>query len=112
AVLTEHCAGNFPLWLTPDQIAILPISEKYAGYADEVFKFLEENDIRGFIDHRDEKIGRKIRDAETQKIPFMLIVGEKEAENGKVSIRKHGEGDQGSMGQVEFVDFFRKEAAI
>ncbi|MFT5571031.1 MAG: threonyl-tRNA synthetase, partial [Cyclobacteriaceae bacterium] len=112
AVLTEHCAGNFPLWLTPDQIAILPISEKFADYADEVYKYLEENDIRGFIDHRDEKIGRKIRDAETKKIPFMLIVGEKEAEAGMVSIRKHGEGDQGSMKQQEFVDFFKKEAAI
>ena len=112
AVLTEHCAGNFPLWLTPDQIAILPISEKFADYANDVYKYLEENDIRGFIDHRDEKIGRKIRDAETKKIPFMLIVGEKEAEDGQVSIRKHGEGDQGSMKQEDFVNFFRKEAAI
>ncbi|MFY0652488.1 MAG: threonine--tRNA ligase [Cyclobacteriaceae bacterium] len=112
AVLTEHCAGNFPLWLTPDQIAILPISEKYAAYADQVYKYLEENDIRGFIDHRDEKIGRKIRDAETKKIPFMLIVGEKETEDGLVSVRKHGEGDQGSMSQPDFIDFFRKEAAI
>ncbi|MEQ6120902.1 threonine--tRNA ligase [Reichenbachiella sp. MALMAid0571] len=112
AVLTEHCAGNFPLWLTPDQIAILPISEKHADYADEVFKYLEENDIRGFIDHRDEKIGRKIRDAETKKIPFMLIVGEKEEAENKVSARRHGEGDLGSFSQPEFVQLFREAASI
>ena len=112
AVLTEHCAGNFPLWLTPDQIAILPISEKYADYADEVFKYLEENDIRGFIDHRDEKIGRKIRDAETKKIPFMLIVGEKEETEHKVSARRHGEGDLGSFSQQDFVQLFREAAKI
>lgn len=112
AVLTEHCGGNYPLWLTPDQIAVLPISEKYADYAQEVFSLMEENDIRGFIDHRDEKIGRKIRDAETKKIPFMLIVGEKEQEDGKVSARRHGEGDLGSFSKEEFIDLFRKAAAI
>lgn len=110
AVLTEHCAGNYPLWLTPDQIAVLPISEKYADYADEIISLLEENDIRGNIDHRDEKIGRKIRDAEVKKIPFMLIVGEKEMEEGKVSVREHGKGDVGSFSQEEFVTFFRKRA--
>lgn len=112
AVLTEHCGGNYPLWLTPDQIAVLPISEKYADYAQEVFSLMEENDIRGFIDHRDEKIGRKIRDAETKKIPFMLIVGEKEQEDGKVSARRHGEGDLGSFSKEEFIELFRKAAAI
>ena len=112
AVLTEHCAGNFPLWLTPDQIAVLPISEKYADYANEVYSIMEENDIRGFIDHRDEKIGRKIRDAETGKIPFMLIVGEKEAEEGKVSARRHGEGDLGSFTQDEFIKLFKEAASI
>ena len=112
AVLTEHCGGNYPLWLTPDQIAVLPISEKYADYAQEVFSLMEENDIRGFIDHRDEKIGRKIRDAETKKIPFMLIVGEKEQEEGKVSARRHGEGDLGSFSKDEFISLFRKSAAI
>ncbi|WP_422359115.1 threonine--tRNA ligase [Reichenbachiella sp.] len=112
AVLTEHCGGNYPLWLTPDQIAVLPISEKYADYAQEVFSLMEENDIRGFIDHRDEKIGRKIRDAETKKIPFMLIVGEKEQEDGKVSARRHGEGDLGSFTKDEFIALFRKSAAI
>ncbi|WP_420581050.1 threonine--tRNA ligase [Reichenbachiella sp.] len=112
AVLTEHCGGNYPLWLTPDQIAVLPISEKYADYAQEVFSLMEENDIRGFIDHRDEKIGRKIRDAETKKIPFMLIVGEKEQEEGKVSARRHGEGDLGSFSKDEFISLFRKSADI
>lgn len=110
AVLTEHCAGNFPLWLTPDQIAVLPISEKYADYAEEVTSLLEENDIRGCIDHRDEKIGRKIRDAEVKKIPFMIIVGEKEMEEGKVSVREHGKGDVGSFSHDEFITFFRKRA--
>ncbi|MFY0625443.1 MAG: threonine--tRNA ligase [Reichenbachiella sp.] len=112
AVLTEHCAGNFPLWLTPSQIAVLPISEKYATYAEEVYQMMEENDIRGFIDHRDEKIGRKIRDAETGKIPFMLIVGEKEQAEGKLSARRHGEGDLGTFTQQEFIDLFRKASAI
>jgi threonyl-tRNA synthetase len=106
AVLIEHCGGNFPLWLTPDQIAVLPISEKYAEYAEKVFNRLEEKDIRGYIDHRDEKIGRKIRDAEMKKIPFMAIVGEKEQNEGKISIRKHGEGDKGSVSVEEFYEMF------
>lgn len=109
AVLIEHCAGEFPLWLTPDQVAILPISEKYAEYAQELYKVLEEEDITGFVDHRDEKIGRKIRDAEVKKIPIMLIVGEKEADQKEVSIRKHGQGDQGSMSISEFISYFNKE---
>jgi threonyl-tRNA synthetase len=112
AVLIEHCAGNFPLWLSPDQIAVLPISEKFASYAQKVYTSLEEKDIRGFIDNRDEKIGRKIRDAEVSKVPFMLIVGEKEQEEGKVSVRKHGQGDIGSFTLEEFIEFFRKEANI
>lgn len=109
AVLIEHCAGEFPLWLTPDQVAILPISEKYADYAQDLYKELEEADITGFVDHRDEKIGRKIRDAEVKKIPIMLIVGEKEAEQKEVSIRKHGQGDQGSMSISEFISYFNRE---
>ncbi|WMJ74952.1 threonine--tRNA ligase [Cytophagaceae bacterium ABcell3] len=109
AVLIEHCAGNFPLWLSPEQIALLPISEKYADYAQEVYLDLEESDIRGIIDHRDEKIGRKIRDAEVKKIPYMLIVGEKEREEKKVSVRKHGTGDIGSFSIDEFKAFFKKE---
>lgn len=111
AVLIEHCAGNFPLWLAPDQIAVLPISEKFNDYAQSVYDRLKAADIRGVFDNRDEKIGRKIRDAEVKKIPFMLIVGEKEVNEQKVAIRKHGQGDQGSVGIDEFVENFRKECA-
>jgi threonyl-tRNA synthetase len=109
AVLIEHCGGNFPLWLSPEQIAILPLSEKFADYAEKVYGELQQHDIRGFIDHRDEKIGRKIRDAEMRKVPYMLIVGEKEQEEGKVAIRKHGEGDQGSMAIEEFASLFNNK---
>jgi len=112
AVLTEHCAGNFPLWLTPDQIAVLPISEKYADYADTVFEALKELDIRGFLDNRDEKIGRKIRDAEMKKVPFMIIVGEKEQADNKISIRRHGKGDLGTMELDSFVSLFKEEATV
>ncbi|MBW3545359.1 MAG: hypothetical protein KY428_07135, partial [Bacteroidetes bacterium] len=109
AVLIEHCAGNFPLWLSPEQVAILPISEKFANYAEQVQQYLQEHDIRGTIDHRDEKIGRKIRDAEVQKVPYMLIVGEKEQEQQQVSIRRHGAGDQGSVNLDAFVGQFQEE---
>ncbi|MGW8123643.1 threonine--tRNA ligase [Roseivirga echinicomitans] len=111
AVLIEHCAGNFPLWLTPDQVAILPISEKYADYAQDLYKILQSEDITGFVDHRDEKIGRKIRDAEVKKIPLMLIVGEKERDNNEVAVRRHGHGDVGTMSIESFVDYFAKEKA-
>jgi threonyl-tRNA synthetase len=97
AVLIEHCAGEFPLWLTPEQFIILPVSEKYEEYAKKLLESLNNTDIRGLIDLRDEKVGRKIRDAEVKKIPYMLIVGEKEVENGTISVRKHGEGDLGNM---------------
>ncbi|CAH0995112.1 Threonine--tRNA ligase [Emticicia aquatica] len=109
AILIENTAGNFPLWLSPDQIAILPISEKYEDYANELFLTLQEQDIRGFVDHRDEKIGRKIRDAEVNKLPLMLIVGEKEAEEGRVSVRRKGEGDLGSMTIEEFIIYAKTE---
>jgi threonyl-tRNA synthetase len=109
AVLTEHCAGNFPLWLAPDQVAVLPISEKYQDYAQELFNLLQEHDIAGYLDERDEKIGRKIRDAEVKKIPFMLIVGEKEQQDRTVSIRKKGEGDLGSMPIGNFVNYFKRQ---
>ncbi len=102
AVLLEHCAGDFPLWLTTDQVAILPISEKYNEYAANVLELLNNSDIRGFVDDRNEKIGKKIREAEMKKIPFMLIVGEKEAENNEVSVRQRSEGDKGSMGVEAF----------
>jgi len=107
AVLIEHCAGNFPLWLSPEQITILPISEKYVDYAERIKSQLEDQDIVGAIDNRDEKIGRKIRDAEVKKTPFMLIVGEKEQAEGKVSVRKHGEGDLGSLSPEEFIAHFK-----
>lgn len=112
AVLIEHCAGNFPLWLSPDQYIILPISEKYADYAKSISDSLNNYDIRGLIDNRDEKIGKKIRDAEIKKIPFMLIVGEKEQEEGKLSVRKHGEGDLGSMTIEAFTEIMQKETKI
>jgi threonyl-tRNA synthetase len=97
AILIENTAGNFPLWLSPDQLAVLPISEKYEDYANEVYLRLQERDLRGYVDHRKEKMGRKIRDAEVGKVPFMIIVGEKEQADGMVSIRKKGEGDLGMM---------------
>ena len=97
AVLIEHTGGKFPLWLTPDQVVVLPISEKFNDYAYQVAAQLEQNDIRTKVDDRNEKIGRKIRDNEMKRIPYLLIVGEKEAENSTVSIRKQGEGDKGSM---------------
>jgi threonyl-tRNA synthetase len=112
AVLIEHCAGEFPLWLTPEQFIVLPISEKYEDYAKKVLESLNNSDIRGLIDIRDEKIGRKIRDAEIKKIPYMLIIGEKEMTEGKVSVRKHGEGDLGSMTQEDFRDQLLKEITI
>jgi threonyl-tRNA synthetase len=109
AILIENTAGNFPLWLSPEQLAVLPISEKYEDYANEVFLRLQEQDLRGYIDHRDEKIGRKIRDAEVNKLPFMLIVGEKESEQGMVSVRKKGEGDLGMMTIEDFAKIALEE---
>ena len=97
AVLLEHTAGKFPLWLAPQQAVILPISEKFNDYAREVARQLEEADVRVEIDDRNEKIGKKIRDNELKRVPYMLIVGEKEAQEGEVSVRKQGEGDKGSM---------------
>ena len=109
AVLIEHCGGNFPLWLIPDQIIILPISEKYNEYGKKVLDLLDEYGIRGSIDNRSEKTGRKIRDAELKKIPYMLIVGEKEEVNGTVSVRKHTEGDLGTFEIKEFSDVINAE---
>jgi threonyl-tRNA synthetase len=107
-VLIEHCAGKFPLWLTPDQYAILPISERFSDYCTSIKQQLEAHDIRGFIDDRNETIGRKIRDTELKRIPLMLVVGEKEVAEGRVSVRRQGEaGDQGSMSIEEFVTYFK-----
>ena len=109
AVLLEHCGGNFPLWLTPDQVCILPISDKYMDYSKEVLNSLKISDIRAEIDERSEKTGRKIRDAEVRKIPFMLIVGEREADERKISVRRHGGEDLGSMNIQEFKNLVIKE---
>jgi threonyl-tRNA synthetase len=109
AVLIEHTAGKFPLWLTPDQVVILPISEKYNDYAKKVLNFLNNCDIRTLIDDRNEKIGKKIRDNEMKRIPYLLIVGEKEFENETVSVRVQGDGDKGSMNLNEFADLITNE---
>jgi threonyl-tRNA synthetase len=109
AVLIEHTAGKFPLWLTPEQAVVLPISEKYNEYAKNVLKFLNNSDIRAVLDERNEKIGRKIRDNELKRIPYLLIVGEKEAENQEVSVRRQGVGDQGSMSLDAFASMLHQE---
>ena len=111
AVLIEHTAGHFPLWLMPDQVAILPISEKYNDYAEQVRLALEAEDVRAIVDDRNEKIGRKIRDNEMKHIPYLLIVGEKEASEGTVAVRKQGEGDQGSMKIADFAKKINEEVA-
>jgi threonyl-tRNA synthetase len=109
AVLLEHCAGKFPLWLTPDQAIVLPISEKYHNYAEKVLNLLNNSEIRALVDERSEKTGRKIRDAELKKIPYMLIVGEKEENEGTVSVRKQGEGDIGTFTVEEFAKMVNEE---
>ena len=108
AVLLEHCAGDFPLWLSTEQFIVLPISDKYNDYAEKVSEFLNNSDIRGLIDDRNEKIGKKIRDAELKKVPFMLIVGEKEAESNSVAVRQRGVGDHGSMDLNKFADLIQE----
>lgn len=109
AVLTEHCGGNFPLWLAPEQVAILPISERFNQYAHNLLQILAEKDIRGFVDDRDEKVQRKIRDAEVKKIPYMLVVGEREQQTFSVAVRKHGQGDLGSKTLKQFIEDFQAE---
>ncbi len=109
AILLEHTGGNFPLWLTPEQVIILPISDKYKNYTKKVSELLENSEIRSLIDDRTEKIGKKIRDAELNKIPYMIIVGEKEESENKISVRKHGEGDIGTFTVAEFSEIINKE---
>jgi threonyl-tRNA synthetase len=109
AVLIEHCAGDFPLWLTSDQFVILPVSEKYNDYAQKVLELLNNSDIRGLVDERNEKVGKKIRDAELSKYPFMLIVGEKEAESHTISVRQRGKGDLGALSPESFAALVQKE---
>jgi threonyl-tRNA synthetase len=108
-VLIEHCAGKFPLWLTPEQFAILPVSDKYVEYAQQVQQQLAVDDLRGIVDDRNETIGRKIRDNELKRIPYLLIVGEKEAEAGTVSVRRQGEGDQGALSISAFADMVKAQ---
>lgn len=108
AVLLEHCAGDFPLWLATDQVAILPISDKYNEYAENLLQLLKNYDIRGFVDDRNEKIGKKIRESELGKIPFMLIIGEQEAAQNKVAVRQRGEGDLGAMSVENFADLINR----
>lgn len=112
AVLIEHCAGNFPLWLSPEQVIILAISDKFNDYAKNVSELLKNSDIRAFVDERDEKIGRKIRDAEVRKVPYMLVVGEKEVESNTVSVRRHGQGDLGSMSLDQFEKHLNDEVML
>ena len=109
AVLIEHTAGKFPLWLAPDQVVILPISEKFNDYAHRVSHYFKQQGISSQVDDRNEKIGRKIRDNELKRIPYLLIVGEKEAESEEVSIRKQGDGDKGSMKFVNFAAQLNEE---
>ena len=112
AVLIEHCGGQFPLWLAPEQFIVLPVSEKYEEYAQKLLESLNNSDIRGLIDLRDEKVGRKIRDAEIKKLPYMVIVGEKEMESATLSVRKHGGVDLGSMSSEEFKELLIKEITV
>ena len=109
AVLLEHCGGNFPLWLTPEQVVVLPVSEKYEAYAQQVAQELENADIRALVDDRNEKVGRKIRDAEVRKIPFMVVVGETEQEAGSLAVRRHGQGDLGTMSVLDFSNLIKSE---
>lgn len=111
AVLIEHTAGHFPLWLTPDQVAILPISDKFNDYAQKVCEELNAQDVRAYVDDRSEKIGRKIRDNEMKHVPYLLVVGEKEAVNGTVAVRKQGEGDQGVLSVADFAKKINDEVA-
>ena len=110
-MLTEHTAGHFPLWLTPDQVAVLPISEKYNDYARRVVDHLDAAGVRCVIDDRNEKIGRKIRDNELKRVPYMVIVGEKEAAEGLVSMRKQGGGEQATMTMEAFAKRINDEVA-
>ena len=109
AILLEHTGGNFPLWLSPTQVILLSVSEKHEKYAQKVLNFLENNEIRASLDNRNETIGKKIREAELSKVPFMLILGEKEAEMENVSVRKHRKGDVGEMSLESFVKLINEE---
>lgn len=111
-VLIEHFAGNFPTWLAPEQVAILPISDKFLPYCEEIANKLKNSEIRTFVDERSEKIGKKIRDAEVKKVPFMLIIGEKEVDNQQVAVRRHGEGDRGTTDLSGFMAMINDELQV
>jgi threonyl-tRNA synthetase len=110
--LLEHYAGNLPAWLSPKQVSILPISDKYLPYAQKLVDLMKINDIRALLDDRNEKIGKKIRDAEMKKVPFMLVIGENEMQEESVSVRKHGEGDIGKMLIADFIQFFNNQLTV
>ncbi len=110
AVLIEHTGGKFPLWLAPDQVVVMPISEKFNDYAQKLSDLLNNSDIRTVLDDRNEKIGRKIRDNELKKIPYLLIVGENEMNNNTVSVRRQGQGDMGTMSVEDFISKINEEA--
>jgi threonyl-tRNA synthetase len=110
--LIEHYAGNFPLWLAPRQVIILPISDRHLEYAETILSMLRQERVRTEVDHRSEKIGKKIRDAEMKKIPYMLVVGDKEAQEELVSVRKHGTGDQGQVSIKDFIININQEATV
>jgi threonyl-tRNA synthetase len=110
AILIENTAGDFPLWLSPEQFIILPISEKFVDYAKKVSHLLGNHEISGLVDDRNEKTGKKIRDAELKKIPFMLVVGENEEKENTISVRRRGEGDLGTMQIDQFIEYFKKSA--
>lgn len=112
SILIEHTAGKFPLWLCPDQFALLPVSERFNDYCRGIEIDLKKHGITGLIDDRNESIGRKIRDTELKRIPFMMIIGDKELEAGNISVRRQGQGDLGSMSIEEFVAHFNKEAGL
>ena len=109
AILIEHVAGKFPLWLAPEQVAILPVSDKYNEAAKELSYLLNNSDIRALVDDRSERVGKKIRDTEIKKIPYMIVLGEKEVEKGTVAARKHGEGELGEMTNADFIAHINKE---
>jgi threonyl-tRNA synthetase len=107
--LIEHCAGKFPLWLAPVQVKLLPISDKFIPYAEQVLQQLKQSEVRGEIDDRNEKIGKKIRDTELAKVPFMLVIGEKEMNDNKVAVRRQGKGDLGVQGVEDFINLVNEE---
>jgi threonyl-tRNA synthetase len=112
AILLENTSGNLPLWLTPNQFIILPISQKHEKYCENVLNLLENNEIRGLIDNRNETIGKKIRDAELKKLPFMIIVGEKEKKEKLISVRRHGGNEDGLMKVEDFIDIINSSIKI